>query len=100
MRPTSLLLALALAAPAVALATPIAPTADPACDLLITNGRVVDGTGAPWFRADVCVADGRINAIQSPGKLAKREAKRRIDATNLVVAPGFIDLLGQSEYSV
>ena len=94
MRPTSLLLALALAAPAVASAS------DAPCDLLITGGKIVDGTGAPWFRADVCVADGRINAIQSPGKLAKREAKRRIDATHLVVAPGFIDLLGQSEYAV
>ena len=94
MRPTSLLLALALAAPAVASAS------DAPCDLLITGGKIVDGTGAPWFRADVCVAEGRIAAIQSPGKLAGRSAKRTIDATNLVVAPGFIDLLGQSEYAV
>lgn len=98
MRPTSLLLALVFLSPA------LAPAADrgagDACDLLITGGKVVDGTGAPWFRADVCVADGRILAIQPPGKLADRTAKRRIDATKLVVAPGFIDLLGQSEYSV
>lgn len=96
MRPAPrLLLALTLA-----LATPtFAAAADP-CDLLITGGKIVDGTGAPWFLADVCVADGRINAIQPPGKLASRSAKRTIDATNLVVAPGFIDLLGQSEYAV
>jgi N-acyl-D-amino-acid deacylase len=67
-----------------------------ACDLLITGGRVVDGTGAPWFRADVCVVSGRIAAV---GSLGQREARRRIDASNLVVAPGFIDMLGQSEYN-
>lgn len=93
MRPILCLLALILALSAAAAA------ADP-CDLLITGGRIVDGTGAPWFRGDVCVLDGRIHAIQTPGKLAGRPAKRTIDATGLVVSPGFIDLLGQSEYSV
>ncbi len=68
-----------------------------ACDLLLTGGRVVDGTGAPWFRADVCVVGDRIDAI---GKLGDRPARRRIDASKLVVAPGFIDMLGQSEYNV
>ncbi|MGH9317306.1 MAG: N-acyl-D-amino-acid deacylase family protein, partial [Thermoanaerobaculia bacterium] len=57
----------------------------------------VDGTGAPWFLADVAVRDGRIVAV---GSLAGRPAKRRIDARGLIVAPGFIDLLGQSEYNV
>jgi N-acyl-D-amino-acid deacylase len=94
MRSTSLLVALALAAPTVASAA-----FDP-CDLLIVNGKIVDGTGAPWFRGDLCVTDGRITAMQYPGKLANRAAKRTIDATELVVAPGFIDLLGQSEYAV
>ena len=94
MRPTSLLLLLALASPALSSA------AETPCDLLITGGKVVDGTGAPWFRADLCVTDGRITAIQSHDKLADHAAKRRIDATKLVVAPGFIDLLGQSEYAV
>ncbi len=89
-----LLLLLALATPAIAQA------ADDPCDLLITGGRIVDGTGAPWFRGDLCVTDGRITAIQPLGKLAEHAAKRHIDATKLVVAPGFIDLLGQSEYSV
>jgi dihydroorotase/N-acyl-D-amino-acid deacylase len=66
-------------------------------DILITNGRVVDGTGAPWFRADIGIAGDRIAAI---GQLAGRDAALRIDASNLVVAPGFIDMLGQSEFNV
>ncbi|PYQ11709.1 MAG: dihydroorotase [Acidobacteria bacterium] len=65
--------------------------------MLFAGGRVVDGTGAPWFRADVCVAGDRIAGV---GDLAKVEAGRRIDAQGLVVAPGFIDMLGQSEYNV
>ena len=66
-------------------------------DVLITNGRVVDGTGAPWFRADIGIVGDRIAAI---GQLAGRDAKTRVDASNLVVAPGFIDMLGQSEFNV
>ena len=57
----------------------------------------MDGTGAPWFTADVGITGDRIAAI---GRLADRPATRRIDATGLVVAPGFIDMLGQSEFSV
>ena len=67
------------------------------CDLLLAGGRVVDGTGAPWFRADVCVVGDRIAAV---GKLDQVHARRRIEAQRLVVAPGFIDMLGQSEYNV
>src|ERR1700687_2894233 len=66
-------------------------------DILFTNARVVDGTGAPWFSADVGVRGGRIAAV---GKLAGTQSRRTIDASGLVVAPGFIDLLGQSEYNV
>ncbi len=66
-------------------------------DILFVNARVVDGTGAPWFAADVGVRGGTIAAV---GKLSPAAAKRAIDASGLVVAPGFIDLLGQSEYNV
>jgi len=69
----------------------------PVYDLIFAGGRVVDGTGAPWFRADVGVIGDRIASI---GDLAKAAAKRRIDASRLVVAPGFIDMMGQSEYRV
>lgn len=65
------------------------------CDLLFAGGRVVDGTGAPWFRADVCVIGDRIAAV---GSLKDASAKRRIDASRLIIAPGFIDMMGQSEY--
>ena len=89
---------LLLPALAVALAPPLASAA-PAltCDLLFAGGRVVDGTGAPWFRADVCVVGDRIAAV---GRLEDTKARRRIDASSLVIAPGFIDMLGQSEYNV
>ena len=76
---------------------PAAGGATSAFDVVITNGRVVDGTGAPWYRADVGITGDRITAI---GRLDGRDAKTRIDAANLVVAPGFIDMLGQSEFNV
>lgn len=66
-------------------------------DVIFAGGRIVDGTGAPWFRADVGIVGDRIAAI---GELTRASAKRRIDASRLVVAPGFIDMLGQSEYNV
>jgi len=66
-------------------------------DVLITNGRIVDGTGAPWFRGDIGIVGDRITAM---GRLADADALLKIDATNLVVSPGFIDLLGQSEFNV
>src|SRR5580765_2918698 len=66
-------------------------------DVLLINGRIVDGTGAPWFRGDVGIVGDRIAAI---GALSDAAAATTIDATNLVVAPGFIDLLGQSEFNV
>ena len=67
------------------------------CDLLITGGRIVDGTGAPWFAADVCVIGDRISSVRARESAA---ATRRVDASGLVVAPGFFDMLGQSEYWV
>ena len=57
-------------------------------DVLITGGRVIDGTGGPWFYADVGLIGDRIAAI---GRLAKAEARVRLDATGKVVAPGLID---------
>jgi dihydroorotase/N-acyl-D-amino-acid deacylase len=66
-------------------------------DLIIVGGRIVDGTGAPWFLGDVGVRGDRIAAI---GDLSGAAAKTRINATGLVVSPGFIDLLGQSEFNV
>ena len=76
-----------------------APARDrPTFDVLITGGRIVDGTGAPWFRGDVGIVGDRIAAI---GQLAGRNARRRASTPpNLVVAPGFIDMLGQSEFNV
>jgi dihydroorotase/N-acyl-D-amino-acid deacylase len=69
----------------------------PRFDVVIANGRIVDGTGAPWFRGDIGIVGDRITAI---GALGDATAAARVDATNLVVAPGFIDLLGQSEFNV
>ncbi|MEO8275793.1 MAG: D-aminoacylase [Thermoanaerobaculia bacterium] len=92
--PLAARLAPAAAAAAAAAAT---PTEGPACDLKFVHGRIVDGTGAPWFRGDVCLRGDTVAAV---GDLSALSAKRTIDATNLVVSPGFIDLLGQSEYFV
>jgi N-acyl-D-amino-acid deacylase len=72
-----------------------APTR-PMLDLKITNGRILDGTGAPWFRGDVGV---RGDAIVAIGDLRDATAASTIDAGGNIVAPGFIDLLGQSQAS-
>ncbi|HEX7727690.1 MAG TPA: D-aminoacylase [Terracidiphilus sp.] len=66
-------------------------------DVVITHGHIVDGTGSPWYSGDIGIRDGRIAAI---GNLAGAAAKRTIDAAGKVVAPGFIDMLGQSELTV
>src|SRR5579863_1581443 len=92
-----LLLFAATASPGAGRAATPGPAAALDCDLLFSGGRVVDGTGAPWFRADVCVAGDRIAAV---GQLGAARARRRIDAAKLVITPGFIDMLGQSEYNV
>lgn len=72
------------------------PNSEP-YDLLIIGGRLVDGTGNPWVVADIAVRGDRIVAR---GRLAGAPARRVIDATGLVVAPGFIDMLGQSEFTL
>jgi N-acyl-D-amino-acid deacylase len=66
-------------------------------DLIIRNGHIIDGTGNPWFAADVAVKGDRLAAI---GDLREAHAKREIDAEGRIVAPGFIDMLGQSEVSL
>ncbi|HEY2294922.1 MAG TPA: D-aminoacylase [Thermoanaerobaculia bacterium] len=71
--------------------------AEPPFDLILAHGRIVDGTGSPWYSGDVGIRDGRIAAI---GNLAGAKAKRRIDVQGKVVAPGFIDMLGQSELTI
>src|SRR5262249_4948521 len=71
--------------------------AAPTYDLLITHARIVDGSGNPWYSGDIAVQGDRIAAI---GRLEGATARRVIDASGLVVAPGFIDMLGQSEMAL
>ncbi|HEY2685308.1 MAG TPA: D-aminoacylase [Steroidobacteraceae bacterium] len=66
-------------------------------DLVITHGRIVDGTGSPWYAGDIAISDGRIAAI---GKLDAMRRKQTVDAHDMIVAPGFIDMLGQSEFTI
>jgi dihydroorotase/N-acyl-D-amino-acid deacylase len=68
-----------------------------AYDLIIRNGHIIDGTGSPWYSGDIGIRNGRIVAI---GFLGAAQAKRTIDAHGMVVAPGFIDMLGQSELTI
>jgi N-acyl-D-amino-acid deacylase len=62
-------------------------------DFVLKNGRVVDGTGAPWFIADVAIRDGKIARI---GRVESDSAEVTIDAAGLIIAPGFIDMMGQT----
>jgi dihydroorotase/N-acyl-D-amino-acid deacylase len=66
-------------------------------DVLIRNGHIIDGAGSPWYAADVGIRGGRIGAI---GHLPDAAARKSIDAAGMVVAPGFIDMLGQSEITI
>ena len=79
------------------LAVPICQAAGADYDLIIRNGHVIDGTGSPWYAADVAVKEGRVAVI---GRLDEASATRIIDAHGQVVAPGFIDMLGQSELTL
>jgi len=69
----------------------------PSFDIIITHGHIIDGTGSPWSSGDVGIRDGKIAAI---GNLSQATAKQKIDAHGMVVAPGFIDMLGQSEETI
>jgi N-acyl-D-amino-acid deacylase len=66
-------------------------------DVVIRNGRVIDGSGSPWYTGDIAIQAGRIAAI---GRIAQEGTKATIDANGMVVAPGFIDMLGQSELTI
>ena len=68
-----------------------------AFDVVITNGHIIDGTGSPWYSGDIGIRDGKIAAI---GNLSAAPRTRTIDAHGLIVAPGFIDMLGQSELTI
>lgn len=71
-----------------------APSPQP-FDVVVLNGKIIDGSGNPWYAGDVGIRGDRIASI---GKLQGSQAKTIIDAHGLVVAPGFIDMLGQSEF--
>jgi len=94
---------LLLAAAAAALANPTPGLATPGMpppanfDIIITHGHIIDGTGSPWYEGDIGIKDGRIAAI---GNLSSAPRKQTVDAHGMVVAPGFIDMLGQSEYAI
>jgi N-acyl-D-amino-acid deacylase len=66
-------------------------------DLVVRNGHIIDGTGSPWYQADIGIRAGKIAAI---GRLEGAPAKQSIDAHGMVIAPGFIDMLGQSELTI
>ncbi len=68
-----------------------------AYDIVIVNGHIIDGTGSPWYSGQIGIRDGRIAAI---GNLDGAPRRRTIDARGMVVAPGFIDMLGQSELTM
>src|ERR1700688_3696100 len=66
-------------------------------DIVIANGHIIDGTGSPWYSGDIGIRGGRIAAI---GNLSDAQRTRTIDVHDMVVAPGFIDMLGQSELTI
>jgi len=88
----------ALAQPSAGATNASAPASAVVHDLLILNGRIVDGTGAAWFYGDVAVYADRIVAVAPRGTLVGASARDTLDATGLVVAPGFIDIQGHSGF--
>src|SRR5688572_23104513 len=75
----------------IACTTGIAQTT---CDILIRNGRIIDGTGNSWYYGDVAITGGKIIAV---GKLTGYTSQKTIDAHKMIIAPGFIDVHGHIE---
>ncbi len=94
---TAALSAAAYAAEAVAQTTAGEQATSAVHDLVLKNGRILDGAGNPWFKADIGLKDGRINKI---GRVDEAEADRIIDVEGLFVSPGFIDIHSHSDTSM
>jgi dihydroorotase/N-acyl-D-amino-acid deacylase len=96
------LLVLALGACSIVSCGPLRRAEVPRHDLLITNGRILDGTGNPWFRGEVAIDGDRIAYVGPPRSNVPpaRRATRVFDAADRIVAPGFIDMLGHSELTI
>lgn len=94
--PYRVILATTLALGAPPISSP-ARAADGPYDLVLRGGRVVDGTGNPWFRADIAIRSDRIAVVGPLGEDAVASARRVIDVAGLVVAPGFIDIHSHSD---
>ncbi|MBK6845821.1 MAG: D-aminoacylase [Gemmatimonadetes bacterium] len=94
-RATALVAAVALAACSRPATPGLTPDRGP-YDVIIENGRLVDGTGNPWFAGDLAIRGDRIAAITIAGGLRQATARERIDAANRVIAPGFIDIQSHS----
>ena len=89
----SIVVAITMFAAVFSLVARAQQASSPEYDLMIRGGRIIDGTGNPWFSGDVAIQEGRIVDV---GAIGDASADREIDATGLVVAPGFIDLHGHS----
>jgi N-acyl-D-amino-acid deacylase len=98
--PRRLAITLCVSAALLAGCASVGPSSSGPADLLITNGRILDGTGNHWTRGDIAVRDGRIIAIAAPGRLGSIRALRTIDAGDRIVAPGFIDVHAHIEMGV
>src|SRR4051794_40711397 len=75
---------------------PVSAAPPASYDVVISGGKIVDGTGNPWYYGDVGISGDRITAVTPIGALANAHADKRIDAKGMVIAPGFIDIQGQS----